>query len=101
MALVSLVDSQVKDSVDQQVIISRLELEQPVINFTNDGELCTFLLNDPSQASNRSSDTFNASALSDANPFVINVQSLLIKKDPAAPPLRQSESQRPYSQINY
>lgn len=85
VVVMSLVDSQVKDSVDQQVIISRLDLEQPVINFINDGELCTFLLNDSSQALNRSSDTFNANGLSDTNPFVINVKNLLVKKDAASP----------------
>lgn len=85
VVLMSLVDTQIKDSVDQQVIISRLDLEQPVINFINDGELCTFLLNDPSQAGNRSSDTFNASGLSDTTPFVINVKNLLVRKDAAAP----------------
>ncbi len=90
LGLTSMLSSQNKNSVDQQVILARMDFEKFVIDSFSNGSICTFILNDSSQStaatpSNRSADTFDATVLTVSNPAIIDIKNYLIKASANAP----------------
>lgn len=90
LGFMSMFKSQVQGSVDQEVFVSRLDLEKPVIELFSKDDVCSFLLSDPSQSStasppNRSIDSFDASITTSLNPAIINVANLPVKNSATSP----------------
>jgi prepilin-type N-terminal cleavage/methylation domain-containing protein len=73
-----------------QATIARIDLEKSVINSLSNGAICSFLLNDSSQSTNRSGvDTFNSASVTAATPLEITIKNLLASPDAAAPSIAE------------
>lgn len=76
-----------KNAQELQLTIARIDLEKAVLNTLSNGAICSFLLNDASQASpgNRSVDTFDSAAISAGSPLTINIKNLLAGASASSP----------------
>lgn len=84
LGVMSMFKNQSKLTIEQEVLISRLDLERPVIELFEGNSICTFLLTDSTQSAtatppNRSTDSFNATTATEANPAIIEINKLPIK----------------------
>lgn len=86
------INSQVNQSKGLQETVARMDLEKSLVGSLGNGSICTFILNDGSQASianppNRSVDTFNSTLVTSASPLVINVQNIPAGPSASSPSL--------------
>lgn len=83
--------NQNKSAQELQLTIARLDLEKAVLNTLSNGEICTFLLSDTSQAAptNRSVNTFDSGSVSSTSPLVIEIKKLLAGASASSPSIAE------------